>query len=382
MGFVKVFLLMVGILSSLAHAKEDYEFVESGITSFMQEQNVPAISVAVIKNGELKFAKAYGTLNRETNAPVTTTSLFQIGSQSKVITSMLALALVEEGQLKLDDNIDDLLPGLFSSIDKTTLRKITLDTLLSHRSGLPNYPDNLTRVDGDPLEGGYTESQLLEAFKSTTLDFEPTSKFAYSNFNYAVIGYILSTTTDKSYEKLVEEYLPNNLGVSGFYARLPLDKQSAMVTPYRKDDRNIATKPWDMGLLAPHGGLYSSTSSLSKLMLQQMGMYQRFIENEEISPLISTQASYATGLYEGLNYGYGMFEATPELGLYPQTVLWHGGDLDGYGCEYIFSPSSQTGIVLLTSSGGREFVLLGRTLMQKLLAEEEINTSKSATARE
>lgn len=117
-------------------------------------------------------------------------------------------------------------------------------------------------------------------------------------------------------------------------------------------------------------------------MLQQMTMYQKFIENDEISPLISTQASYATGLYEGLNYGYGMFEATPELGLYPQTVLWHGGDLDGYGCEYIFSPISQTGIVLLTSSGGREFVLLGRTIMQKLLAEEESDTSESATARE
>lgn len=371
MNLIKVSLLVVGILSSLAHAGNSYEFVEKEIKSFMKDHDVPAVSVGIIKNGEIKFAKAYGTNSRKNKSPVTTSSLFQIGSQSKVITSLLALALVEDGKLKLDDNIDDLLPGLFSSIDKTTLRKITMDTLLSHRSGLPNYPNNVTRVDGDPMEGGYTEPQLLAALKSITLEFEPASKFAYSNFNYAVIGYILSAKTGKPYETLVEEYLTDRLGVAGFYAGLTAAEQSSTVTPYRKDDRNVATKPWDMGLLAPHGGLYSSTTSLSKLMVKQMVMYQRFMKNKQISPFISTQASYSTGLYPGLNYGYGMFEATPELGLYPQTVLWHGGDLDGFGCEYIFSPSSQTGIVLLTSSGGREFVLLGRKLMQNLLVEQD-----------
>lgn len=74
-----------------------------------------------------------------------------------------------------------------------------------------------------------------------------------------------------------------------------------------------------------------------------------------------------------------MFEATAELGLYPETVLWHGGDLDGFGSEYIFSPSSKVGIVLLTSSGGREFVLLGRKLMNSLLTEKA-NKSMQPTA--
>lgn len=381
MNFIKVFVLVVGVLSGFVYADSSNDFVEKEITSFMKQHNVPAVSIGIIKNGEITFEKAYGTQSRENKSPVTTSSLFQIGSQSKVITSLLTLALVEDGKLKLDAPIDDLLPGLFASIDKTTLRKMTIDTLLSHRSGLPNYPKNVTRVDGDPMEGGYTEAQLLAALKSIKLDFEPGSKFAYSNFNYAVMGYILSAKTGKSYETLVEEYLTDRLGVVGFYAGLTAAQQSSVVTPYRKDKRELATKAWDMGLLAPHGGLYSSTNSLTKLMLQQMAMYESFIKNKQRSPFISTQASYATGLYPGLNYGYGMFEATPELGLYPQTVLWHGGDLDGFGCEYIFSPATKTGIVLLTSSGGREFVMLGRKLMQNLLTEKA-NASKSAGASE
>ncbi|PMG48690.1 serine hydrolase domain-containing protein [Shewanella sp. 10N.286.52.B9] len=377
MKFLKVTLFIVSILPSFANAGSSYKFVENEITSFMKENNVPAVSVGIIESGKIKFEKAFGTYSRDNLSSITTNSLFQIGSQSKVITSLLTLSLVEDGRLNLNDNLDNLLPKLFQSIDKATLQKITLDILLSHRSGLPNYPTNVNRVDGDPMEGGYTESQLLAAFKSLILDFEPDSKFSYSNFNYAVIGYILSAKTGKSYEALVEEYLDEKFGVSGVYGRLTSKNSDFVVTPYRKDDRLIETKPWDMGLLTPHGGLYSSSNGLLRLMIQQMSAYQNVDEGKQASPFVSTQNSYETGLYPGLNYGYGMFEATAELGLYPETVLWHGGDLDGFGCEYIFSPSSKTGIVLLTSSGGRDFVLLGRKLMQKLLASKANKQSQS-----
>lgn len=367
MNFLKVSLFIVSFLPSFANADNPYKFVEDEITSFMMDNNVPAVSVGIIENGNITFEKAFGTYSRDNLSSVTTNSLFQIGSQSKVITSLLTLSLVEDGILNLNDNLDSLTPKLFQSIDKETLPRITLDMLLSHRSGLPNYPKNVNRVDGEPMEGGYTERQLMAAFKSSTLDFEPDSKFSYSNFNYAVIGYILSAKTGKPNETLVEEYLEEKFGISGIYGRLSAEKSTFIVTPYRKDDRLIATKPWDMGFLTPHGGLYSSSSGLLKLMAQQILAYQKADESKQTSPFVSTQKSYKTGLYPGLNYGYGMFEATPDLGLYPETVLWHGGDLDGFGCEYIFSPDSKAGIVILTSSGGRDFVLLGRKLMQNLL---------------
>ncbi|CAH9057171.1 hypothetical protein PSECIP111951_01612 [Pseudoalteromonas holothuriae] len=89
-----------------------------------------------------------------------------------------------------------------------------------------------------------------------------------------------------------------------------------------------------MGLLTPHGGMYSSLEGMLQLMQQQLTAYNVKKNNAKASsPLLSTQVSYTTGLYDGLDYGYDMFSATTELGLYHETVLWHGGDLDGFGSE-------------------------------------------------
>ncbi|CAH9051666.1 hypothetical protein PSECIP111951_01613 [Pseudoalteromonas holothuriae] len=109
-----------------------------------------------------------------------------------MITSTITLALIEDGKLSLTDNLSELLPEHFLAIDKNKLKHITIDTLLSHRSGLPNYPSNVSRIDGDPMNGGYSEQQLLQALKNLPLKHEPNSKFAYANFNYALLGYILS----------------------------------------------------------------------------------------------------------------------------------------------------------------------------------------------
>ncbi len=362
-------LLAIGLFPCVTQAGGDEVFVRKEIKLFMKNNNVPAVAIGIIENGKVTFKAGFGTLSREQNRPITTDSFFQIGSQTKVITSIIALSLIEDGKLGLQQNIDDLLPNAFQAIDKNARKSITIERLLSHRSGLPNYPQNVVRIDGDPMVGGYSEAQLLAALQTLKLDHAPGAKFSYSNFNYAVLGYILAKVSGTSYDQLVSDYFAQRFGLAGFYPTLTSGQLSELVTPYRKDHREVATKPWDMGLLMPHGGLYSSIDGLLPLMQLQMSAYGNYLKTNQKSPLVSTQASYATGLYPGLNYGYGMFEAKPELGLYPTTVLWHGGDLDGFGCEYIFDPQRKSGIVLLTSSGGREFVMLGRKIMNNLLLQ-------------
>ncbi|WP_333973284.1 serine hydrolase domain-containing protein [Alteromonas mediterranea] len=366
MNLLKVSLLVTSFLSATVTADNRFTYVNNEIEAFIEENDIPAVTVGVIMNNEIQYKRAFGARSRKDPRPLSLDSLFQIGSQSKVLTSYITLAAVEKEIVRLDDDLDALLPGLFLSIDKEALKSITIDSLLSHRSGLPNYPSNVSRTDGDAMEGGYSETEFLTALKSMSLSFTPGSKFSYSNFNYAVLGYILTKKTGKTFDTLVSEYVHDELGISGIYTQIAAGNAD-LVTPYRKDNRKIATRPWNMGLLSPHGGLYASTDALLQLMKLQMAAYDDFLNNDQVSPLVSTQTSYATQLYPGLNYGYGMFEATEELGLYPETVMWHGGDLDGYGCEYIFVPGADVGIVLLTSSGGKEFVLLARKIMSHLL---------------
>ena len=182
---------------------------------------------------------------------------------------MITLELIEEGKLNISDKLVDLLPGVFPKASEFKL--LTVEHLMVHRSGLPTYPKNVTRIDGDAFLGGYNEEMLLEALKTIELKFTPDAKWGYANFNYAVLGYVLSKITNKSYAELVKHYIADKYELSNILVNLS-DKQknTSLTTPYRKDNRPVVTQPWDMGLLTPHGGDYSTIDDFARLMELQM----------------------------------------------------------------------------------------------------------------
>jgi D-alanyl-D-alanine carboxypeptidase len=348
--------------------------IEKQVTKFMAKEDIPALAIGIIQQGKVVFTAGLGVKDRETKQAINSKTLFQIGSQSKVLTSIITLELIDEGKLKLTDRVIDLLPDVFPKGSLAEFESLTIEHLLTHRSGLPNYPKNVTRVDGDAFLGGYDEKMLLSALKTIKLSFKVNEKWEYSNFNYALLGYVLSKVTNKTFAELVKYYIADKYELSNTLVNLSENqKNTQMAVPYRKDDRQIVTQPWDMGLLTPHGGVYSSIDDLTRLMVLQLKAYSLFIKNGVTSPLVSTQIKYDTEFtqggekYLGFNYGLGMFEATNEFPLFSETVLFHGGDLDGYGCEYLFSPKYGVGVVLLTSSGGGKFVNFGRQMMSDLL---------------
>jgi len=223
---------------------------------------------------------------------------------------------------------------------------------------------------------------MLAALNTIELKFLPDEKWSYSNFNYAVLGYVLSKITNKSYAQLVKEYVADKYELADTLVNLS-DKQisTQLATPYRKDKRQVATQPWDMGLLTPHGGVYSTINDFAQLMELQLAAYSKYNDSGVSSPLVSTQVIYDTNItqggkkYPGLSYGLGMLKMTPEWGLTTENVLYHGGDLDGFGSEYRFSPEHGVGVVMLTSSGGRKFINFAVDIMNDLL-EITVNNKK------
>ena len=153
----------------------------------------------------------------------------------------------------------------------------------------------------------------------------------------------------------------------------PQQEKTQLVTPYRKDQRQVATQPWDMGLLTPHGGAYATIDDFAHLMELQIAAYRKYSHSGLASPLVATQLIYDVNItqngkkYPGLRYGVGMFEATPEWGQSTESVFYHGGDLDGFGSEYRFSAEHEVGVVMLTSSGGRKFINFAVDIMNELL---------------
>ncbi|MEM7512492.1 MAG: serine hydrolase domain-containing protein, partial [Bacteroidota bacterium] len=220
---------------------------------------------------------------------------------------------------------------------------ISFRELLHHRAGLPrNAKVGYKRKDGDPYLYDYTEEDLL--LELAKLKLKTNAGYRYSNFGYGLLGYLLERAKETPYEELLATYVfgPNKMEET-FYT-LPTGNPQ-LVTPYRKENRQIPTKGWVMGKLSPATTVSTTMADLLSLMKAQLQAYRLYEETNEVSSLmVSSDTEVA---YEGIgDYGFGMFSwASGDFG--------HGGDVDGFASNYSIHPKENFGVAMLTSSGGR-----------------------------
>ena len=169
--------------------------------------------VLVADHGAVVYEHAFGDANREWHVPNTVATRFRIASTTKQFTAALVLRLVEQGKLRLDAHIADYLPDY----PRPQGQQVTLEQLLTHSSGLPDYP-HLPRFYEDQAARSHTTPELLALFDSLPLEFTPGSKWSYSNSGYVVLGAIIERVTGTTYAKALRELLltPLGLGDTGF----------------------------------------------------------------------------------------------------------------------------------------------------------------------
>ncbi|WP_266204511.1 serine hydrolase domain-containing protein [Pontibacter kalidii] len=341
------------------------EWIRTKIDSAMKANNIPAISIGVIRNGKLSYVEGFGEKERGSTSKVTERTVYQIGSDTKKLTGILANNLISEGKLRAEESIVTYLPDALTSEAKEKLNAITVQHLLLHRSGLPYRAPGNKRIDGEPMLVPYTEQDLLKDLNELQLESEPGSDFGYSNFGYAVVGYILEQASGQSYGALLKKYIADRYDLENTFVAPDAAQMELIATPYRKDDRNRKTSLFVMGKLTSAGGVYSNVEDVSKLMLAQMQAYRLFSQKgDKNNPLILTESD---GI-EGSHYGYGL-NKTVDKGT---TRYGHGGDMDGFASGYVFYPELNKGLILLTSSGGRWFGQLEGELRRKLFEQDNL----------
>ena len=166
--------------------------------------------VLVAEKGSIKFHKAYGLANRDTNAPNTTNTLFDIGSMNKTFTSIVVKQLAAEGKLTLDDKLNNYIEGF----EDPNTSKITIKHLLNHESGFGDYhtPDyfNLPKKER-------TLNAIVERAKTYELNFEPGEEEDYSNLGYVILGAVIEKASGKSYFDNVKERIVKPLNLKNTY---------------------------------------------------------------------------------------------------------------------------------------------------------------------
>ncbi|WP_299766537.1 serine hydrolase domain-containing protein [uncultured Dokdonia sp.] len=317
--------------------------IEVLLNEFMSNGDVPAISVGLISDGKIIFINK-GTFKRNVKRRIDEHSIFQTASISKIFTAIIVNTLVIKGKLNLNESIVTYLPQNYPAKTIEKLKAITVRDLLHHRSGLPSESKiyKKYRKGNGAFIYNYTSEDFKRDLNKIKLKSKPGEKFYYSNFGYALLGFLAERVTNESFENLLQEFVGSKFHLSSTSTHVKNPQN--LVTAYRKDKRQIVMEPWVMGKLTAPSGIYSTTSDLSNMILQQLKAYAM----NENNSLRLTKDTRSISERTNMTYGYGFY-------VYGNTGSYgHGGEMDGYAGDYSINPKLQRGHVILTSCAGDE----------------------------
>src|SRR5687768_14358359 len=240
------------------------------IVDRMKFHKVPALSIAVIKDFKIEWARAYGVKDLESNEPATTETLFQAGSISKSVNAMVAMKKVEQGRISLDEDINSkLISWKLPDNEFTVKKKVTLRNLLSHTAG--------TTVHGFPgyaiTEKVPTLQQVLDgATPANTapvrVDLEPGTRFRYSGGGTTISQLAIIDIEKKPYPDVARETVLAPLGMSNstYSQPLPTDWRKKAATGYRANGSEVKGKIHIYPEMAA-AGLWTTPTDLAKFAI-------------------------------------------------------------------------------------------------------------------
>jgi CubicO group peptidase (beta-lactamase class C family) len=254
------------------------------MVAFVRQHDVPGAALAVSRDGKLIYARGFGDADRERGLAMQPRSLFRIASISKPITAAAILRLIEQGKLKLDNLVFDLLP--FEPPPgrqrDPRLKKVTVRHLLEHTGGWdravsfdPMFRPLIIAADlGVPPPAG--PEHVIRYMLGQQLDFEPGSRYAYCNFGYCVLGRLIEKLSGKPYATYVQDEVLTPLGIRDMQLGKTLQQASgevryvdgkrrtakAVVGPELGKKVPVPYGAWYLEAMDAHGGWIASAPDL------------------------------------------------------------------------------------------------------------------------
>jgi D-alanyl-D-alanine carboxypeptidase len=360
-------------LTVLAQAQPTFtpelrEKVDKAAQEVLTETGVPSASVAVVKDGTIAYQQAYGSARLDPKTPAQSEMRYSVGSISKQFTAASILLLQEEGKLSLDDKVSKYLPNL------TRAREVTIRQLLSHTSGYQDYwpQDYVPPAMLQPI----TAEKIMDLWARKPLDFDPGTKWQYSNTNYVIAGVIIEKVTGVPLLQFLEERVFAPLGmksVANIDQQKLGDTDATGYKRYALGPLRVAPKEgkgwlFAMGELAmPAGDLARWDISIIEQKLLRPGSYSE----------LETEVRLKNGL--GTQYGLGVDISTQS----DRRALAHGGEVSGFTAENIVFPDDRAAVVVLTNQDAtRASGEIARRISALLFTTQDAATSgKTEQAR-
>jgi len=237
----------------------------------MRFYKTPGVSIALINDGKIEWARGYGVLEAGGKEPVTPETLFQAASISKSLTAMVVMRLVEQGKLDLDSDVNKrLVSWKVPENDFTKDQKVTVRRLLAHTAGV-----TVSGFLGYPPDKPLPElRQILEGEKPANsapirVDMTPGAKFRYSGGGYVILQQLMMDVTGKSFPELMQETLLHKLGMTHSTFQQPLSPAlaSTAAAGHLPNGKEIEGKWFVLPELAP-AGLWTTPADLARLLIE------------------------------------------------------------------------------------------------------------------
>lgn len=336
--------------------------VDAFVSMRVAEKGFVGLSLAVVRDGQIVLAKGYGGMTP--NGPaVTPDTPFAIGSVTKQFACACILLLAEDGKLSVRDPVAKYFPNATRSGD------ITLLDLMTHTSGYPDYYP-LDFVDRR-MKKSIAEDDLIREYAGGKLDFEPRTRWSYSNTGYTILGRVVEKVSGESFEKFLKRRILDPLGMS----HTIFDPKSRSAGLAQGHSSVLLGGPEELqpeanGWTNAAGAIYSSAGDIARW---DIGLMSGRLLKPESLRLMMTPVTLANG--KVVDYGCGL-----SIGRQGgETVFSHGGAVAGFLAINIFVPRTKSAVVALSNNEQADPAALARDLLGLLLkddARREVNVPK------
>jgi CubicO group peptidase (beta-lactamase class C family) len=329
----------------------------------LAKSGVPSASVAVVRDGKLAYAKAYGHARLDPETPATSAMRYSIGSISKEFTAAAILMLQQQGKLSLDDKIAKFFPDL-TDADRITIRQI-----LSHTSGYQDFwpQDYLMPM----MKQSTTPGHIMDVWARKPLDFAPGSQWQYSNTGYVIAGAIVEKVTGQIPFEFLQQHVFPQLGIADAYdtnVRALPDTDARGYSRFALGPLRPSQKEgvdWMFGA----GELAMTASDLAKW---DIAMIEQTLLQPASWRAMQTEVLLDNGL--GSGYGLGVFVGKMD----GHRMISHDGEVMGFTAGNTIFPDDRVAVVVLTNQDAvGTFGAIGKDIAKALF---EVHDPAATTA--
>lgn len=361
-------------ISDNPEVSANLRLMEQWIQSQMTYRSLPGLSIGIVYDQELVYARGFGYSNLEDSAATTSQTIYRIASLTKVFTATAIMQLRDQGKLRLDDPVEQYLPWFRVKSRFPDQPKVTIRQLLTHTSGLPReaaYPywtDNKFP----------SRTEMIKGLENQEMIFAPEDRIKYSNLGFAVAGEIVAEAAGMPYSEYVEKNILAPLGMKSTTVYFQDSQSKRLAFGYSRKLENGSRKvvPFtNAKALNAAANISSTIEDMARLASFEFRERQIVFGDQILKGSTIREMRRVQWLSSDWKSGYGLgFSVWREN---ERTVVGHSGWVAGYRSQFSFLPNEKIAVIVFANSDDGDPGFFARHIITMMLPSIQRVTAKS-----